>query len=1320
MGADPFQLKTLGAERDEDKIVIGSEISFEFVLLKRAGEVNYTPLFESEYRDHIVKFYNDDTSTLLWQGYLQPENMYKSMFESNLHIYLSATDALKDLSDYEFLDVGSIVTGYLTGLEILKLCLTNLDQASQFQYDFVIKLGTKHTMEGVNDCALKDISHDCRRFSRVEDGKTEVDDCLTVIEKVLKPYSCILQQWGGKYYIKNIHEGDTFNYTYNWALALQGNRTAVNDSVNIDIYKFTRDADVSLLSPVKEIGIKLLNQNPGDELVADINDFSGAGPWDFSGFPGGDVIDEDPNLHIILDDGNEVNDRDITLTADFSLNKVTDNDYIKLRFKFKATNIQHSNIDSPKLTITITKPGGDSSTWLEYIIKSWRIYESPNDEVFRVTEDGDYNITITFEQSTAASAPYTEDAYLTDFSLTKIVAIEDTTYTDITFDTFYRAISNAGKKVKDTIDMYFGDSPGTGDVAGLIYAAAQTYEWDREGVNDNKSLLYLWALNYLTNRKAYSKYLILSVKDSSDNITPLNFIEYDGDNYDIVSYEKSYRSSWIILHLKERLTGDVTLDFQEIPMTSIDGEKTTTTTLVNEGAGSSLWVDIIGKPSWITGVTTIGQNLADLANPSAISFIRINANNTVSALSDVNFKTALALQNVTNESKATMFTSPTFTGTVTLPSSTLVPDGGSIGQAAGPLLTFDDTLNYLEITGCNVGINTTSPVVSLDVNGSIYSRSGIILSDNFGGYSGGNTKLTTNTGGAASLLFDTALTTRMTILPSGYIGIAEGSPTVSLQVAGTGIKSETLQSVTAFGTGFFGDGYKVSESGGETTAEFDNLIVRKLLKAYTFEIDEIDVVGGSLVISPASGTAYSVEPDIGEFIAWANTNWNTFVSSGLNLISVINNDAAGDIAHITQHYHAIAGETITITGTIVLNSGILPVIMITEDGGASSYNHALANGANNINHTVTDSGVLEVFLYANGFANCNFSFTGIKIVSDIERITFDTKNNTNPIQFKVDDYIAAQQWVNYDHTVIESYRGQVLTVRQSTTLGSAYIQINTISGAMWAGMKLAQLGNSSDAARQNLLYLTSSDSNNPYIEGHSGVSAGVFSATTRKFRLGNLIGITDPVLGALTGHGIYTQHGYFTGISAFGSSIGLDPESVDTNNVSIVGCNIYESSRNDDTGSLYINSIGYQGGSTHYRNTYIGDGENGYLLQAVGESHFASIQQAFGFYPHIFANDYAPAEILNVVYILSGAGASKTLTLPVAADVVSQFGAGKSATVPFVIVINQSDTYNLNVTTVGNADTFWYSGMNTKTYVLPPNCSIIMVFADTEWYITES
>lgn len=47
----------------------------------------------------------------------------------------------------------------------------------------------------------------------------------------------------------------------------------------------------------------------------------------------------------------------------------------------------------------------------------------------------------------------------------------------------------------------------------------------------------------------------------------------------------------------------------------------------------------------------------------------------------------------------------TFTGDVTVP-ALILPDGGTIGQAAGPLLTFDDTANKLELTNAILSINS--------------------------------------------------------------------------------------------------------------------------------------------------------------------------------------------------------------------------------------------------------------------------------------------------------------------------------------------------------------------------------------------------------------------------------------------------------------------------------------------------------------------------------------------------------------------------------------------------------------------------------------
>jgi hypothetical protein len=47
-------------------------------------------------------------------------------------------------------------------------------------------------------------------------------------------------------------------------------------------------------------------------------------------------------------------------------------------------------------------------------------------------------------------------------------------------------------------------------------------------------------------------------------------------------------------------------------------------------------------------------------------------------------------------------------------------DGGAIGQGQGPQIVFDDTNDYIEITGANVGIGSTAPLSELCINGGLH------------------------------------------------------------------------------------------------------------------------------------------------------------------------------------------------------------------------------------------------------------------------------------------------------------------------------------------------------------------------------------------------------------------------------------------------------------------------------------------------------------------------------------------------------------------------------------------------------------------------
>lgn len=137
------------------------------------------------------------------------------------------------------------------------------------------------------------------------------------------------------------------------------------------------------------------------------------------------------------------------------------------------------------------------------------------------------------------------------------------------------------------------------------------------------------------------------------------------------------------------------------------------------------------------GGTTVGQAIFTLTNPSAITFLRMNADNSVTALSAANFKTALSLTasdvglgNVTNESKATMFTNPVFTGvqkvstTDTLSTkayarSVGLGGGGGVSEATVSAIVSDSITARLngatEISDVAVMLADTVPIVTFSL-----------------------------------------------------------------------------------------------------------------------------------------------------------------------------------------------------------------------------------------------------------------------------------------------------------------------------------------------------------------------------------------------------------------------------------------------------------------------------------------------------------------------------------------------------------------------------------------------------------------------------
>ena len=114
------------------------------------------------------------------------------------------------------------------------------------------------------------------------------------------------------------------------------------------------------------------------------------------------------------------------------------------------------------------------------------------------------------------------------------------------------------------------------------------------------------------------------------------------------------------------------------------------------------------------GATTLGANLFTLANPSAITFPRFNADNTVSALSAADFRTALGVGNgtVTSVSGTGTVNGITLTGNVTTSGSLTL--GGTLSgvslttQVAGTLPIANGGTNATTASGARTSLGATT------------------------------------------------------------------------------------------------------------------------------------------------------------------------------------------------------------------------------------------------------------------------------------------------------------------------------------------------------------------------------------------------------------------------------------------------------------------------------------------------------------------------------------------------------------------------------------------------------------------------------------
>jgi hypothetical protein len=231
--------------------------------------------------------------------------------------------------------------------------------------------------------------------------------------------------------------------------------------------------------------------------------------------------------------------------------------------------------------------------------------------------------------------------------------------------------------------------------------------------------------------------------------------------------------------------------------------------------GSTNLVASTGRTS--LGGTTVGSNMFTLVNPSAITFPRFNADNTVSALDAASFRTAIGAGTGSGTVTSVTGTSPVVSSGGATPAISLAT---AYGDTQNPYAS--KTANYvLAAPNGSAGAPTFRALVSADIPALSYVSSI------------GVTAPITSTGG----LTPTIGITQATTSTNGYLSSTDWNTFNNKQPAGTYVTSVAVAS---------SNGFAGSSSGGATPTLTLSTSITGLLKG-----------NGTAMSAATSGTDYS-------------------------------------------------------------------------------------------------------------------------------------------------------------------------------------------------------------------------------------------------------------------------------------------------------------------------------------------------------------------------------------------------------------------------------------------------------------------------------
>lgn len=594
-GSDPINIRHGSVSKSEwdQEIIQGKELTFSFVLPRADVDV-FNDLMESQYKDFRVRYYVN--SSLKFQGYLKPENLYKRYEKNppNIEVQLSATDALADLKSIRFGDFnhfGRIITGRHSILQIVKYALEHLE----IQANFKVQLNTyESSLNQPTWCPLLHTFVNAERFFEEENPYETVMYCWEVIEAVLKDFNVKFFQKNGEYCIVNYYEGDSFEYAIPWTTLLQTSRTVTSRTFDITQYKFREYIEQQKIHPYASTIMVFKAKNVGGDVsgVDAANWYLG---WDIN-FQTFSYTPNDNTLYLTVINSETYPDYPnyIQHKNGVQVNRTTSNDYIGVKFNYRLFSITHTG-DLPimQLKIEVLRPSGQWAAPYTTIL-AWGsevTYESPFAESFRIVESGTYFIRISFVMEYPEAYDWTGLSFYIREKIQLLYApnraVQEYIPTQGSDDLEIEYVQRNTKGYEDLREeFYFGDVVAEDDeasslvgsmlgafyVGGTVNAVQPSKKWKAFGGVSTMRILDLYARTILLNRSKYKNFLRCTIIDRDHTIEENYILIIEDIPYVIAGFNKNYRTGEFEVDLVE-LIADVEIvdgydDAQELTIKS--------------------------------------------------------------------------------------------------------------------------------------------------------------------------------------------------------------------------------------------------------------------------------------------------------------------------------------------------------------------------------------------------------------------------------------------------------------------------------------------------------------------------------------------------------------------------------------------------------------------------------------------------------------------------------------------------------------------------------------------------------------------------------